>query len=150
MGLFGGNSVSQVEFDNVNNDLKIVRFALSLEEMKSAHAIIFSDMKYALGKACGSIDAIAGLIEANLLSTASTVFETVENDIVANLNKAGDCHRSIIESMQGFSPEISAAYIAHLNKTCGSAQPLHEQVNQINDLLAKSCAFLKSIQQVLK
>lgn len=146
MGLFN-NGVAQVEYDRLKEDFNILKFTNSLEEMKAAHAINFSDMKYSIGKACGMIDAVSELVEAKLISTASSLFDLVENNIVESINDASKSHRVIIESMEGFSPEISAAYIQHLSK---DTLPLHTQVNNVNDLIRQSINMLDSLRNVLR
>lgn len=147
MGLFGG--VSQIEYDRLKEDFNTLKFTNSCEEFKASHAILMADMKYSLGRASGMITAIGELIEQEMYSTAKTVFEAVENQIVDSINSANRSHATIINSMETFSPEISRAYIVHLHNTSGEAMPLHEQVNEANNLLKSTLDMFTKIQNML-
>lgn len=142
MGLFNNS-----EYDRLKEDFNILKFTLSLEEIKAVHAINFSDMKYSIGRACGLIDAVGALVEDKLISTASSLFDLVENDIVEAINQANKSHRAILESMETFSPSISAAYIQHLSK---DGLPLHTQVNNTNDLIRQCMNMVDSFRNMFR
>lgn len=147
MGLFGG--VSQVEYDRLKEDFNILKFTNSCEEFKSSHAMLMADMKYSVGRAAGMITAISELIEQQMYSTAKTVFEAVESQIVDTINSANKSHSTIINSMQTFSPEITRAYIQHLRDTAAGAMPLHEQINEANDLIKSTINMFNKMRDVL-
>ncbi|EIF7532640.1 hypothetical protein LFD09_004341 [Salmonella enterica] len=147
MGLFGG--VSQTEFDNLSNDFKRLKFNLSLEEFKAAHAILFSDMKHHVGVSCGIIDTVGALVEAKLFDTAKTAFILTRGKLAEHINKANESHRAILDSVNSIG-DLQAVYINHLSTTCGDASPLHEQVNGLNELQGQCVNMFNSFDQMFE
>ncbi|EGS2542688.1 hypothetical protein I8K56_004732 [Salmonella enterica] len=142
MGLFGG--VSQGEYDALKTDFQRVVFINDLNAFKAASAMMFSDMKYQVGKSCGVIDTVSALIDAQLIETAKNLYTMVEGQLVESINKANQYHRDIVAACEGLGT-AQTAYINHLRQ---DKLPLYQQVSELMDLNQHCINMLKSMDQM--
>lgn len=142
MGLFGG--VSQGEYDALKTDFQRVVFINDLNAFKAASAMMFSDMKYQVGKSCGVIDTVSALIDAQLIETAKNLYTMVEGQLVESINKANQYHRDIVAACEGLGT-AQTAYINHLQQ---DKLPLYQQVSELMDLNQHCINMLKSMDQM--
>ncbi|EGI7819981.1 hypothetical protein IGT34_004415 [Salmonella enterica] len=142
MGLFGG--VSQGEFDALKTDFQRVVFINDLNAFKAASAMMFSDMKYQVGKSCGVIDTVSALIDAQLIETAKNLYTLVEGQLVESINKANQYHRDIV----AMSESLGTAQTTYINHLRQDKLPLFQQVSELNDLNQHCINMLKSMDQM--
>ncbi|EHT3579237.1 hypothetical protein KXY27_004556 [Salmonella enterica] len=142
MGLFGG--VNQAEHDALKRDFSMMRFTADLEKMKYGCAMLFSDLKFQVGKSCGVIDSVSALVENGMTETAKILYQAIEPQLVENINRANQLHRDILNAVDGLG-SAKQAYINHLSN---DEKPLYVQVNEINDLNIQCINMLKSFDQM--